>query len=81
LIPKLHQNYNFLILTEHLPKSESFPPNLDQDTGPDIRIRHNSGIVLTAPPFNLKTLKEQITALDRSLIRDAFYEQEDAKLL
>jgi hypothetical protein len=60
LIPKLYQNFSFLILTEHLPKSESFPPNLDQDTGPDIRIRYNSGIVITAPPFNLKTLKEQI---------------------
>jgi hypothetical protein len=60
LIPKLHLNYCFLILTEHLPISKSFSPNLDILTGPDIRIAYNSGVVLTAPPFNLKTLREYI---------------------
>jgi len=29
-------------------------------TGPGIRIVYNSGVVLTAPPFNLKTLREKI---------------------
>jgi len=60
LIPKLHQNYRFLILTEHLPIPKLFTPNLDKPAGPDIRIGYNSGIVLTAPPFNLKTLEEHI---------------------
>lgn len=60
LIPKLYQNYGYLILTEHLPISKSFYPNIDMPTGPGIRIVYNSGVVLTAPPFNLKTLKEQI---------------------
>jgi|OM-RGC.v1.008900683 hypothetical protein len=60
LIPKLHQNYSFLILTEHLPISKSFYPNIDMPTGPGIRIVYNSGVVLTAPPFNLKTLREKI---------------------
>ncbi len=60
LIPKLHQNYSFLIFTEHLPMSKSFTPNLDKPAGPDIRVGYNSGIVLTAPPFNLKTLREHL---------------------
>ena len=60
IIPKLHLNYSYLFLTEHLPISKSFSYNLDIPTGPYIRIAFNSGVVLTAPPFNLKTLGEQI---------------------
>lgn len=60
LIPKLHQNYSFLILTEHLPILKSFKPNLNKSAGPDIRLGYNSGIVLTAPPFNLKILYEHV---------------------
>jgi 2-polyprenyl-3-methyl-5-hydroxy-6-metoxy-1,4-benzoquinol methylase len=60
IIPKLHLNYSYLFLTEHLPISKSFSRNLDMPTGPYIRLAFNSGVVLTAPPFNLKTLGEQI---------------------
>jgi len=76
LIPKLNQNYSFLFLTEHLPISKSFSPNLDMPEGPDIRINYNSGIVLTAPPFNLKTIKEQIVCEPRitgGVIRTMLY--------
>ena len=60
LIPKLHLSYIYLILTEHLPKSKIFTPNLDKPTGPGIRIGYDSGIVLSAEPFNLKFLHEQL---------------------
>ena len=76
LIPKLNQNFSFLILTEHLPISKSFSPNLDMPAGQDIRIEYNSGIVLTAPPFNLKTLSEQIICEPRitgGVIRTMLY--------
>lgn len=60
LIPKLYRNYSYLILTEHLPISKSFSPNLDMPAGPNIRVAFNSGVVLTAPPFNLKVIREYI---------------------
>jgi len=60
LLPKLPENYGDLVLTEHLPSSFAFPPNLDKPTGPDIRIEYNSGIVLTKPPFNLRVLDERL---------------------
>lgn len=41
---------DYLILTEHLPPGE-FTPNIDKTTGRGIRIRHNSGVVITDAPF------------------------------
>jgi hypothetical protein len=60
LIPKLQASYSYLILTEHLPSSNTFPPNIDKPAGPDIRLGYNSGIFLTKPPFNLKPADEQV---------------------
>jgi SAM-dependent methyltransferase len=60
LIPKLQASYSYLVLTEHLPKSNTFPPNIDKPAGPDIRLPYNSGIVLTKPPFNLQIFDEQL---------------------
>jgi len=60
LVPKLPTNYKYLILTEHLPKSTGFAPNINKPTGPDIRVEYNSGIVLTKPPFNLRVLNEKL---------------------
>ena len=60
IIPKLRLSYNFLILTEHVPKSNTFTPNLDKPTGPDIRLGFNSGIILTKKPFNLQVVDERI---------------------
>ncbi|HTV72974.1 MAG TPA: hypothetical protein VME66_04630 [Candidatus Acidoferrales bacterium] len=54
IVPKLYK-YRWLILTEHLPEALSFHPNRDKPTGPGVRVRHGSGVVLTAPPFNLRT--------------------------
>lgn len=60
LIPKLQASYRYLVLTEHLPKSKRFTPNLDKPAGPDTRLGYNSGIVLTAPPFDLVCIDEQL---------------------
>lgn len=46
----------YLVLTEHLPAG-NFKPNLDKPTGPDIRAILNSGIDITARPFNYSSLK------------------------
>jgi hypothetical protein len=43
--------YKYLIVTEGIPVG-SFMPNRDKPTGPNIRLSQDSGVVLTAPPFN-----------------------------
>lgn len=48
-----------LIVTEHIPPGD-FTPNLDKPTGRGIRIRHNSGVVISAPPFSFP-FREQTT--------------------
>lgn len=53
-------NYKYLIITEHLPKSRFFIPNINKITGPSIRPNKpffKSGIILTTFPFCLKTKK------------------------
>ncbi len=47
------RKYATWVVTEHLPSGESFTPNTDISAGCGIRGLVNSGVVLTAPPFNL----------------------------
>ena len=56
IVPKL-SIYRLLVLTEYLPSSGDFVPNLDRPTGVGTRLgtETDSGIVLTEPPFNLPT--------------------------
>jgi hypothetical protein len=58
ILSKLGQ-YGLWIITEHLPRSNDFVPNLDQPTGPGIRLSSNSGVVLTAPPFSISPRTEE----------------------
>lgn len=53
-LDKVKGVYKYLVLTEHLPADDQFPPNLDKPSGPDIRLycRQPSGVVLTSPPFD-----------------------------
>lgn len=54
----------YLVVTEHWPAMSSFPPNLDKPNGADIRLTIGSGVVLTAPPFNLQArLSERLCAV------------------
>lgn len=58
VLSQIIDKYKYLILTEHLPATVAFAHNLDKPVGPDIRLRLNSGIVLTSPPFNLPIRQE-----------------------
>lgn len=49
----------WLVVTEHVPVGP-FTPNLDKPAGPDVRLEANSGVVLTAPPFNLRPAEERV---------------------
>jgi thiol-disulfide isomerase/thioredoxin len=59
-LPQITAKCKYLILTEHLPSSESFTPNRDIPGGLQFRLPLDSGIVLTSPPFDLKP-KSQTT--------------------
>ena len=59
VILKLRQ-YRWLIVSEHVPAIESFAPNRDKPMGPGVRERFGSGVVLTAPPFNLRAIEERL---------------------
>ncbi|MDP3405933.1 MAG: class I SAM-dependent methyltransferase [Brevundimonas sp.] len=51
--------FDHLIVTEHVPPGQ-FTPNLDKTTGRGIRIRHNSGVVLSEPPFGLSFREQKV---------------------
>jgi hypothetical protein len=53
VLERIARNFRYLILSEHLPATDGFVPNADKKAGPDIRVRFGSGVVITAPPFNL----------------------------
>jgi len=51
-VRRMMENYDTWIITEHIPAGD-FTPNLDMEMGGEIRVqRLNSGIDLTAPPFD-----------------------------
>ena len=60
VLPEISRKFKYLVLTEHLPASESFAHNLDIPSGPMFRVPINSGIVLTSPPFNLAVKEESV---------------------
>ena len=51
-------NYNYVIVTEHLPQGD-FTPNLNIISGQATRLKKQSGVDLLAPPFNLKVKDER----------------------
>lgn len=53
VVRKLEATYAHLVVTEHVPADDNFTPNADMPAGPEIRTYVGSGVVLTAPPFNL----------------------------
>ncbi|MEN8878867.1 MAG: SAM-dependent methyltransferase, partial [Polaribacter sp.] len=56
------------ILTEHLP-NQDFVPNIDIISGQGIRIKKQSGLLITEEPFNFKYRKQlelQSTILDNN---------------
>ncbi|TVR34671.1 MAG: class I SAM-dependent methyltransferase [Balneolaceae bacterium] len=57
IISKL-TDYNYLILTEHLPEGD-FTPNKEIISGQGTRLKKQSGLDLLAPPFSLKIEEEK----------------------
>jgi hypothetical protein len=68
VIPKLYR-YRFIVLSEHISTDPGFLPNIEKPAGPTIRICSGSGVVLTAPPFNLKTKSERVLCSNPQAIR------------
>lgn len=73
--------YKFLIVTEHLPANDSFIPNVDKPTGPNVRVGANSGVVLHEAPFNLKCREQSVilelpenVGVTKAAIRSTLYE-------
>ncbi|WP_299098845.1 class I SAM-dependent methyltransferase [uncultured Winogradskyella sp.] len=76
-IVKKLSNYNYVILTEHLPIG-NFEPNKDIISGQGIRIKKQSGVDVLVEPFNLKVremkiLNEIIPADNKGVIVTALY--------
>ena len=57
VIEKLY-DFKYVILTEHIPE-EDFEPNKDVISGQGIRLKKQSGVNLTALPFNFKVKEEK----------------------
>lgn len=49
---KKFRKFKHIIVTEHIPEGE-FLPNIEKSTGAGTRLSKNSGVVLTAAPFNM----------------------------
>ncbi|WP_374333561.1 class I SAM-dependent methyltransferase, partial [Aestuariivirga sp.] len=59
-VAKIAVRYKYLVLTEHVPESADFAPNVDIVTGAGTRLQLGSGVVLTRAPFNLAAASERI---------------------
>jgi hypothetical protein len=76
VLPRLNQ-YRTAIITEHVPTGSDFVPNLDVSAGLDTRLRLNSGLVVTAPPFNMSVKTSRVICevpWDGGVIRTVAYE-------
>jgi hypothetical protein len=58
IVPKLAR-YELVVLTEHLPATQPFIANADQQPGSGIRLTRHSGVVLTEPPFGLRVRSQR----------------------
>lgn len=51
--------YKYVVLTEHVPEGK-FEPNVDIISGQGTRLKKKSGLIITAPPFNLDVKTENL---------------------
>ena len=77
-VARISSTYNFLVVTEHLPSRPTFKHNVDKFTGAGTRMGHESGIVLTSPPFNLRPKMEKVlcrvNSVDMGILVTTLYE-------
>ncbi len=80
VLQKIQSNYQFLILTEHLPKKEKFIPNIDIPAGHLVRANINSGLDIDKAPFHFsfkaKTIIDE-TSHSGGKIQTTFYQIKD----
>lgn len=57
-IVKKLKNYQYVVLTEHLPEGD-FEPNIDIISGQGTRLKKKSGVNLLQAPFHLKVVNAQ----------------------
>lgn len=77
VVDKLATRCKYLLVTEHLPKDAGFIPNRDKPAGASIRLNLGSGVVLSAPPFNLKSVSQKVLvdiSEGNGLLRTMLYE-------
>jgi hypothetical protein len=76
-VAKAPITYKHLVITEHHPAVEGFKPNLDKPAGHTTRMGYDSGVVLTAPPFNLRPRIEkrlcQVNSIDTGILVTTLY--------
>jgi SAM-dependent methyltransferase len=76
-IARASSSYKFLVVTEHLPSHTNFKHNADKLAGPGTRMGHDSGVVLTSPPFNLRPQMEKqlcrINSVDTGVLVTTLY--------
>ena len=77
IVEKL-KDYKYVILTEHIPHG-AFIPNKDIISGQGIRLKHESGVDLKAPPFNfqvkeVKQMLHHVLSNNRGVIATSLYE-------
>jgi len=76
-VSRVSSKYKFLVVTEHLPTLAKFDHNVDKLTSPGTRMGHESGIVLTSPPFNLRPKTEQelcrVNSVDTGILVTTLY--------
>ncbi|MDB2689115.1 class I SAM-dependent methyltransferase [Luminiphilus sp.] len=59
--------YKYIVITEHLPFSSDFIPNIDKPSGPKTRVVLDSGVIICAPPFQLNYReKHEICTVEKS---------------
>jgi len=76
VLRSIEHNFKYLIFTDHQPLNSNWKPNIDKLTGSNIRNEFNSGLDLTAEPFNLSVAESQIidsVRIDDGYIRTFIY--------
>jgi len=77
ILEKIRYNYHYLVFTDHQPLTPNWNPNVDKETGPNMRSDFGSGLDLTKAPFDLPIKKAQLmhsVKTDDGNIRTFLYE-------
>jgi SAM-dependent methyltransferase len=60
VLERIQGKFQYLIFTDHQPLEKEWTPNLDKQTGPNIRTEFDSGLDLTQAPFSLRSLDSKL---------------------